>query len=484
MTRSLKWRLIIATATATALILGLSGITLDAFIRRSLTDEFDASLQNTARAHIALIEQHGSKTFIDTELKGANQFKRPARPEYFEVRDETAKSSTPSQSLGDATLSMPAPPPAPAAQSIVEPMTLPDGRPGHAVAIRFKPQFRVDESEDPPATQHMYVYVLARDVVSLNGTLAQMRGLLLSVCSGATIVSAALMAWIIRRGLRSTGKLATRIARIDDNNLAQRIEVDGVPSEIQPIVNRLNDLLKRLQDAFVREKSFSADVAHELRTPLSGLETALEVSASQRRSPEEYERVIQRCLDVCRRMHAMVDNLLMLARAESKQLVVQRESMDLAELCREAWSLFQARADERKLRVEWRAPEDCIVESDQEKIRLLLNNFFDNAVSYTDMGGQIIITIQRTPKARLEVSNSGSRLAGGDASHVFERFWRGDRARTGGTHCGLGLTLCKNIADALGGKISAKSDGGIFSVSFELAEPAREIPVIAGSMTS
>jgi signal transduction histidine kinase len=209
------------------------------------------------------------------------------------------------------------------------------------------------------------------------------------------------------------------------------------------------------------------------------LETALEVAAAQRRNPEEYERVIARCLDVCRRMHAMVDNLLMLARAESKQLVVQREPMDLADLCREAWTNFQLRADERKLHIDWRLPHDCIVNSDQEKIRLLLHNFFDNAVSYTDAGGQITITVDRAPKARVQVSNTGSRLSAEDAAHVFDRFWRGDRARTAGTHCGLGLTLCRNIAQVLGGSIVARSQGGVFSVSFELPEPARELPAAA-----
>jgi two-component system heavy metal sensor histidine kinase CusS len=337
----------------------------------------------------------------------------------------------------------------------------------------------VDESEDTPATQHKFQLIVARDTLDLQKTLMNLRWLLLLVCAGATIVSAMLMAVIIQRGLRSTGKLAARIARIDDSTLGQRLEADGAPSELMPVVSRLNDLLRRLQETLEREKAFSSDVAHELRTPLSGLETALEVSASQRRTPEEYERVIVRCLDVSRRMHAMVDNLLMLARAESKQLVVEREPMDLADLCRDAWIHFQQRAEERKLAVEWRLPVHCIVNSDQEKIRLLLHNFYDNAVSYTDVGGQIAIVAERAPKARIEVSNTGSRLTSDDATHVFERFWRGDRARTAGSHCGLGLTLCRNIAQVLGGTITAKSDGGVFTIKFELPEPAREVPAAA-----
>jgi two-component system heavy metal sensor histidine kinase CusS len=474
-TRSLRWRLIITTATATALILGLCGIVLDARIRATLTADFDASLQRNAEAIKPLVSQRGVKTILDPQLTSMREFTTPARPECFEVRDLTANKSTRSQQLGSASL--------PVSPSFfntdIQSLTLPDGRPGRAVLVRFDPDFRVDESEDTPATRHKFQLIVARDTLDLQKTLMNLRWLLLLVCSGATIVSAMLMAVIIQRGLRSTGKLAARIARIDDSTLGQRLEADGAPSELMPVVSRLNDLLQRLQDTLEREKAFSSDVAHELRTPLSGLETALEVSASQRRSPEEYERVIQRCLDVSRRMHVMVDNLLMLARAESKQLVVQREPVDLADLCREAWTMFQQRADERKLQIEWRAADDCVVNSDQEKIRLLLSNFFDNAVSYTDQGGRITISIERRPKARLQVSNTGSRLSAEDATHVFERFWRGDRARTAGSHCGLGLTLCRNIAQVLGGTITARSDAGVFSVMLEFPEPAREVPAAA-----
>lgn len=475
--RSLRWRLIITTATATALILGLCGIILDTSIRASLSNEFDSSLVRSARAMLPLIDQRGSKTILAPELSQMPQFRRPARPEYFEVRDLNTGTSSLSQSLGDATLSMPTP----TGEAMIQSLSLPDGRPGRAVAIRFKPGFRIDESEDTPATQHTFVFVVARDTNDLRNTLSNMRWTLLLVCSGATIVSAILMAILIRRGLRSTGKLAARISRINDATLAQRIELDGAPTELMPVVLRLNDLLQRLHDNFEREKSFSSDVAHELRTPLAGLETALEVSASQRRSPEEYERVIKRCLDVSRRMHAMVDNLLTLARAESQQLVVEQEPTDLAELCREAWTNFQGRADERKLMVEWQVPEDCVVNTDQEKLRLLLQNFFDNAVSYTNAGGKITIAIDRLPRARVVVSNSGSRLSAEDTTHVFERFWRGDRARTGGNHCGLGLTLCRNLTQVLGGTITARSEGGIFSIMLELTTPAREMPAAAST---
>ena len=135
-----------------------------------------------------LIYQRGTKT-VASELAEMREFRRPARPEYFEVRDLNTKKPTPSPSLGDSTLSLPST----RFDSEIRPLTLPDGRPGRAVSLRFKPDFKVDESEgDPPATQHVFVLIVARDTLDLQKTLMNLRWLLLLVCVGATIVSAML----------------------------------------------------------------------------------------------------------------------------------------------------------------------------------------------------------------------------------------------------------------------------------------------------
>ena len=248
MMRSLRWRLIITTAAATALILGLCGITLDATIRKNLSDEFDASLLTTARAQLPLITQKGTKFLVDAGLAQSRDYKRPDHPEYYEVRDESAKGDTiiRSSSLGDSKLSIATH----ASDSAVQFLILPDGRPGRAASIRFKPYFEQAQSEEQPASAHTLVFIVTRQTVQLSDTLSRMRWLILAVCSAATIASAALMAILIQRGLRSTGKLAARIAKIDDVTMAERIEFDDAPTEFMPIVQRLNDLLQRLKDTF------------------------------------------------------------------------------------------------------------------------------------------------------------------------------------------------------------------------------------------
>jgi signal transduction histidine kinase len=249
--------------------------------------------------------------------------------------------------------------------------------------------------------------------------------------------------------------------------------VDGgeLPTELSPIVLRLNELLERLQNAFERERSFTADAAHELRTPLAGLEAALEVCVSRRRAPEAYETVAKRCLAVVRTMHGMIEGLLLLARADASQVPVSREVVDIENLLAESWKDFSAIAENRSLDVQWEAPADLRVETDAAKLRHILSNLLDNAVRYADAGGTILIsTEQLETVARIRISNTGSRVSANDAAKVFERFWRGDHSRTAtGTHSGLGLAVCSKLTDVLRGKISVTSaSGGTFCVTLDL----------------
>src|SRR5439155_2979097 len=117
-----------------------------------------------------------------------------------------------------------------------------------------------------------------------------------------------------------------------------------------PIVVGLNGLLERLQNAFEREKSFTADAAHELRTPLAGLESALEVCARKTRAPEAYASVVSECLDVVRGMHGMIDNLLLLARADADQVPATVGSVNLDDLLTDAWRRFKTTAEQRGLK--------------------------------------------------------------------------------------------------------------------------------------
>ena len=145
---------------------------------------------------------------------------------------------------------------------------------------------------------------------------------------------------------------------------------------------------------------------------------------------------------------------------------------------RETWKLFAERAGARHVQITWSIPAPVFVESDAVRLRIVVANLFDNAVSYVDDGGTITIAaLSSGGNAEFSVANTGSMVGGEDVTRIFDRFWRGDRSRAVGLHCGLGLALCQRIAVLVGGTISAAAEKGkVFRITVTM--PAGDVPVI------
>jgi len=338
------------------------------------------------------------------------------------------------------------------------------------VQITFTPRQEENgllaQTESSPAELTLAVARKTRDV---DRALAWLRLLLACGCAGAILVSVLVLSWIVGRGLEPLGRVAAEIAKIGENDLSSRLDPRGTPAELAPVVTRLNDLLARLERAFARERAFTADVAHELRTPLAGLRSTLEVSLSKERAAAAYREAMAKSLAIGQQMQRMVENLLELARADAGQLEVASETVDLIALLKDCWTQYADRATERQLEVTWRLPESCLITSDHAKASLVLKNILDNAVTYTDAGGRVTIALRReNGQASLHVANTGSIVAETDAEKVFDRFWRGDTARApegNERRYGLGLPLCQNLMTLLGGSITVSTaKGGTFTI--------------------
>jgi two-component system sensor histidine kinase QseC len=237
-----------------------------------------------------------------------------------------------------------------------------------------------------------------------------------------------------------------------------------------PIRDRLNDLLSRLREAFERERRFSANVAHELRNPLAGMRSTIEVTLTRDRGSQEYRQALSECLEIVDGMQAMVGKLLLLARMDANQMVFQQEEIVLSELADASWEAFSARAMERKLMFDNRIPKDLVLTSDRQSLLVIFSNLFDNAVEYADRGGRVWTQAEKIDGAvEIMTANTGCRLSPEQAMRVFDRFWRADPSRSDtGTHCGLGLSLVSRIAQSLGGSIHAAVENGTFIISLRL----------------
>jgi two-component system sensor histidine kinase QseC len=260
---------------------------------------------------------------------------------------------------------------------------------------------------------------------------------------------------LLRRELAPLDALAERATRINADSLATRFPTNSLPGELSPISSRLNDLLARLEQSFERERRFSADLAHELRTPIAELRALAEVALKW---PETREAATDReALAIAMQMEGVVTRLLALLRNEHAQLPVLTERIQLAPLIESVWRPFAERAAAKQLNVTRAVPDGAEVETDPVLLRSILTNLVDNAMEYTPHGGSVRVETEvRTTQFTLQVTNTCDDLTVNDLSHFSERFWRKDSARSDPNHSGLGLSLVKAFSERLGLQLEAR----------------------------
>jgi two-component system sensor histidine kinase QseC len=300
----------------------------------------------------------------------------------------------------------------------------------------------------------------------------------LRVMAAATAIAAILMMAgaaalafaVIRRALSPLAQLASDVAKIDAATLDSRLPADRLPTELEPICHRLNELLSRLQGAFERERHFSADVAHELRTPVAELRTLAEVAVKWPTDDPETQRTFADALGIAEQMEAVVSGLLLMARCESGVEKVHREPIALEPFLREAWQAFDAQAKRKQLSVQFDLPPNATIECDRALLRIIVGNLLSNAAEYSPANGEVRISaIENARAITLRVANSTADLNPADLPHLFERFWRKTAARTSSTRAGLGLSISRAATQLLGSEFNAEiPKSGTFVVSLIL----------------
>lgn len=245
------------------------------------------------------------------------------------------------------------------------------------------------------------------------------------------------------------------------------VAVAGLPQELQPVQARLNDLLARVDAVLTREQQTTANIAHELRTPLAGLRAKLELALTGERDPTEVAKLCRDGMATLTLLQGLIDNLLLLTRLEAGQEQPKVSAIEVAELLAGAWALHQPAALTRRITLERRLEPALSLITDPDKLRAILSNLLSNAVAYATPNSMISVAghEQGDGRIRLTVTNEGATISQKDAERVFEPFWRGDKTRTVERgHCGLGLALVRRLVTVLGGTVSVSVKDGRFTV--------------------
>lgn len=283
--------------------------------------------------------------------------------------------------------------------------------------------------------------------------------LVAGVLAAGILAAAAIAITVTRRGLRPLRQMTASLQRIGPARLHERLAHTGWPRELRPLASGFDEMLDRLEDSFTRLSQFSADLAHELRTPIGNIRGESEVALTRARTPQEYQAVIESTVGECERLAAIIDNLLFLARAEAAERQIARTQFDGRAALEKIASYYEAMADERQVAITLEGEGE--VWGDPLLFGRAISNLVDNALRFTPAGGTIAIALRSRGDA-LEVSltDSGVGISAEHLPRLFDRFYRADPARSSGGGTGLGLAIVKSIAELHGGTAQAMSHIG------------------------
>jgi two-component system heavy metal sensor histidine kinase CusS len=268
---------------------------------------------------------------------------------------------------------------------------------------------------------------------------------------------------IAHRGIRPVREMATTARHISSTNLHERIQPEGYPSELASLAATFNRMLDGLEESFERISRFSADIAHDLRTPVNNIRGEAEVALARARTMDEYREVLGSCLEEAVRLSDLIGDLLFLARAESPLASLHRESINVGELLSGICEYYEAPAADRGVCLSTTVPkEPVIAQLDRTLLQRAVGNLVSNALAHTPPGRSVVLGASVEPAAlRIEVCDTGAGIPPEALPHVFDRFFRVDESRSqasGGT--GLGLAIVQSIVQLHGGNVEIASKLG------------------------
>ncbi|KAF0173337.1 MAG: integral membrane sensor signal transduction histidine kinase [Limisphaerales bacterium] len=287
--------------------------------------------------------------------------------------------------------------------------------------------------------------------------------------------------FLARRALEPVRKIIHGTEQISSHNLGERLPVPRTGDELERLSTALNQMIARLDEALSHNRRFMADASHELRTPLTILRGELETMLQQTDGAPELQDRIGSVLEEVERLAKIVENLFALSRLDAGEAQAESVPFDLGQLAATTAEQMSLLAEDKQVSLNCLAPRAVSVEGDRARLKQVVVNLLDNAVKYTPPGGSVTLSVVAAPnigKAVLEVTDTGMGIPAGALPHVFERFFRVDKARSrelGGA--GIGLSIVKAICTAHGGQVEVASEegrGARFRVLLPLAENSDE----------
>jgi two-component system, OmpR family, heavy metal sensor histidine kinase CusS len=457
---SIVFRLSASYAVITSVLLALFG----AFLYWSLRESLEVSARNTLADKISVMrqilsERPDNQEALEEEVQWESTARR--RSVYYSrllhekgdlvIQSSGAESLIPSLRL--------CPPPAPENRPIGETQEF-HPEPGRTLMVSSA--WMTSSGAGKPGAVHAerFVYTVALDISTERNILDDYRNKLLLVLLAGSAVSAVAGTYVARRGIRPIQEISAAAHRITANALAERVGSTAWPRELASLAAEFDAMLQRLEDSFRHLSQFSADIAHELRTPINNLMGEAEVALRRERSSEEYARVIASSLEEYHRLAELIDSLLFLARAENADLSLQKTWFQVGDELGQLLSYHELQATESEVKLSLSG--DAQLFADSTLFRRAISNVVTNALKHTPAGGHVRVEVYPQPASvKIVIQDDGEGIPAEHLPRLFDRFYRVDASRTtslAGT--GLGLAIVKTIMDLHAGSVTIESELG------------------------
>lgn len=340
--------------------------------------------------------------------------------------------------------------------------------PSNASPIRLYSAPIIEEGQPAGVIQ------VAQSLAGVQGTLSQLLRALLVGGIGLIALAAGGGYFLAARALAPIDQMTQTARTISAQDLSARLKLPATDDEVGRLAATLDSMLTSLDDSLQRERRFVADASHDLRTPLAAAQAILEVTRSQPRSAQDYQRALDDLDFEVRRLQTLTENLLRLARGDALTQVT-RERIDVSLLLSDVCESMQSLALAKDLTLECEVAPALMVNGNRDELVRMFVNLVENALKYTERGGVTVTARADGKTLRVQIQDTGRGIAWDQLPHIFDRFYRADTSRST-EGAGLGLAIARNIARAHGGSIQARSiegKGSTFRVVLPCAAAAQ-----------
>jgi two-component system heavy metal sensor histidine kinase CusS len=442
--RSIASQLILLFTLATALLIvcGL-GVFYSLAVRHAFAED-NAVLADKVSALSADFHESGSNVFAD-ELNARHAGEHPAY--WIRILDPQGRTFAET----------------PGMDRLLPPGIFPTGQ-DLALAVRSPKAYRTGVklfsliTLNEKSGGQAYTLQVAQDRSSDERVERDFAVLFVILLLGSVLSAASIAIVVTKRGLRPLEQMTRSLGRVDPTHLKERVAPSSWPSELQPLAIAFDDMLKRLDDSFTRLSQFSADLAHELRTPVANMMGEAQVALTRERTAAEYRETIESTIGECERLSRIVDNLLFVARVDAAREPIARKRFDARAAVEKITAFYQTIAEDRHVTIT--CSGEGQIYADPDLFQRAVGNLLDNALRFAPDRGSIQVAVSKhSNDLEVAISDNGCGIAAEHLPRVFDRFYRAESSRTS-DGAGLGLALVKSIVELHGGSAAIQSEVG------------------------